>query len=584
MPDMIVVMYVVKVPNRGSPPAILLRESYREDGKVKNRTLANLSSWPEAKVDALTRVLKGAPPPAASLDEAFEITRSLPHGHVAAVLGTARQLGLEELIDPGPSRHRDLVTAMTVAQVIAPDSKLAIARGLREETAASSLGEVFGLGSCDEDDLYEAMDYLHGRQDAIQDALAARHLAGGTLVLYDVSSAASGGRTCPLGAIGHPEDGVRGRLQIVYGLLTSPEGIPVAIEVFQGNTGDPATVAAQVTKVKDRFGIAKVVLVGDRGMLTAARLREDVRPAGLDWITALRAPQVKALVRGGDLQLTLFDTQDLAEITSPDFPGERLVACKNPIGEAERARKRESLLAAAEADLAKIAAACARSRAPLRGKDKIAVRVDRVLARRKVAKHFTLDTGEDHLTYARDPDSIAAEAALDGIYVLRTSVAAGDLDSGQVVSSYKALAQVERAFRAFNTDLDIRPIRHRTQDRVRAHVFLRMLSYYLTWHMHARLAPILFTDDDKPSAARPSPVAPAARSPKARAKAATKHTPAAQPVHSFATLLADLGTICLNTIAPADPALPGFRLVTTPTALQRQAFELLGVSHRLGAA
>jgi len=583
---MIVVMYVVSVPNRGSPPAILLRESYREAGKVKNRTLANLSSWPEAKVEALSRVLKGQPPPAVGLDGAFEITRSLPHGHVAAVLGTARQMGLEELIDPAPSRHRDLVVAMAVAQVTAPDSKLAMARGLREETAASSLGEILRLGSCDEDDLYAAMDYLHGRQDTIQDALAARHLAGGTLVLYDVSSAAFEGRTCPLGAIGHPKDGVRGRLQIVYGLLTSPEGIPVAIEVFKGNTGDPKTVAGQVTKVKDRFGITKVVLAGDRGMLTAARLREDVAPAHLDWITALRAPQVKALVRGGDLQLTLFDTQDLGEITSPDFPGERLVACMNPFLAAERARKRESLLEAAEADLAKIAAACARARAPLRGRDKIAVRADRALARRKVAKHFTTEITDDSIRYARDQDSIAAEAQLDGIYVLRTSVDATSLDSGAVVSSYKALAQVERAFRAFNTDLDIRPIRHRTEDRVRAHVFLRMLSYYLTWHMHARLAPLLFTDDDKPAAqaTRPSPVAPATRSPRALAKAATKHTPGDQPVHSFATLLADLATICLNQIQPADPALPGFRLVTTPTLLQRQALELLGVSHRLGPA
>jgi Transposase DDE domain len=580
---MIVVMYVVKVPNRGSPPAILLRESYREAGKVKNRTLANLSSWPEAKVDALARVLKGQPPPAAELDGAFEITRSLPHGHVAAVLGTARQLGLDELIDPVPSRHRDLVTAMAVAQVIAPDSKLAIARGLRDATAASSLGEVLGVGSCDEDDLYAAMDYLHARQEKIQDALAARHLAGGTLVLYDVSSAAFEGRTCPLGAIGHPKDGVRGRLQIVYGLLTSKDGIPVAIEVFQGNTGDPTTVASQVDKLKDRFGLTRVVLVGDRGMLTAARLREDVRPAGLDWITALRAPQVKKLVRDGDLQLTLFDVQDLAEITTPDFPGERLVACKNPYLEAERARKRESLLAATEADLGKIAAACVRARRPLRGKDKIAVRADRVLRRRKVAKHFTVQVTDDSLSYTRDQDSITAEAKLDGIYVLRTSVQAGDLDSPEVISSYKALAQVERAFRAFNTDLDIRPIRHRTEDRVRAHVFLRMLSYYLSWHMQARLAPILFTDDDKP-AARTSPVAPAARSPRAVAKAATKQTPDDLPVHSLATLLSDLGTICLNTIAPADPALPGFRLVTTPTALHRQAFELLGVSHRLGAA
>jgi len=579
-------MYVARIPNRGSPPAILLRESYREAGKVKNRTLANLSSWPEAKVEALARVLKGQPPPAAGLDGAFEITRSLPHGHVAAVLGTARQLGLEELIDPAPSRHRDLVTAMAVAQVIAPDSKLAIARGLRDATAASSLGEVLGVGGCDEDDLYAAMDYLQDRQDAIQDALAARHLAGGTLVLYDVSSAAFEGRTCPLGAIGHPKDGVRGRLQIVYGLLASKDGVPVAIEVFAGNTGDPKTVAAQVTKVKDRFGIAKVVLVGDRGMLTAARLREDVGPAHLDWITALRAPQVKVLARDGDLQLSLFDVQDLAEITSPDFPGERLIACKNPFLEAERARKRESLLAATEAELAKIAAACARARRPLRGTDKIAVRADRVLNRRKVAKHFTVQITDDSIRYARDQDSIAAEAQLDGIYVLRTSVAAGDLEPGQVVSSYKALANVERAFRAFNTDLDIRPIRHRTEDRVRAHVFLRMISYYVSWHMQARLAPMLFTDDDKPAAqaARTSPAAPATRSPKALAKAAAKHAPGGTPVHSLATLLADLGTICLNTIAPADPAVPGFRLVTTPTAVQRQAFELLGVSHRLGVA
>src|SRR6201993_50273 len=374
-PGMVVVMYVVKVPNRGSPPAILLRESYREAGKVKNRTLANLSAWPEAKVDALARVLKGQPPPAAPLDEAFEITRSLPHGHVAAVLGTARRLGLAELIDPVPSRHRDLVVAMAVAQVIAPDSKLAIARGLREETAATSLGEVLALGSCDEDDLYAAMDYLHGRQEQIQDALAARHLAGGTLVLYDVSSAAFEGRTCPLGAIGHPKDGVRGRLQIVYGLLTSKDGIPVAIEVFRGNTGDPKTVAAQVTRVKDRFGIAKVVLVGDRGMLTAARLREDVGPAGLDWITALRAPQVKKLTRDGDLQLTLFDQTDRAEITHPDYPGERLVACKNPFLKAERARKRESLLAATETDLGKIAAAVQRERRAPAGAEENTVRV-----------------------------------------------------------------------------------------------------------------------------------------------------------------------------------------------------------------
>ena len=584
---MIVVMYVVKVPNRGSPPAILLRESYREDGKVKNRTLANLSAWPEAKVDALTRVLKGQPPPAAALDEAFEITRSLPHGHVAAVLGTARRLGLEELIDPVPSRHRDLVTAMAVAQVIAPDSKLAIARGLREETAATSLGEVLQLGSCDEDDLYAAMDYLQARQDAIQDALAARHLAGGTLVLYDVSSAAFEGRTCPLGAIGHPKDGVRGRLQIVYGLLTSPEGIPVAIEVFKGNTGDPATVAAQVTKVKDRFGITKVVLVGDRGMLTAARLREDVAPRGpgLDHRAARPAGQGAGPRRGPAADPVRPDGPGRDHL--PGLPRRAAGGLQEPVpAKPSGPASGNHCWPPPRPTWRKIAAACARARRPLRGQDTIAVRVDRVLNRRKVAKHFTVDIGDDSIRYARDQDSITAEAALDGIYVLRTSVGPADLDSPQVVSSYKALAQVERAFRAFNTDLDIRPIRHRTEDRVRAHVFLRMLSYYLSWHLQARLAPMLFTDDDKPaaSAARPSPVAPAARSPRALAKAATKQTPGDLPVHSFATLLADLGTICLNTIAPADPALPGFRLVTTPTALQRQAFELLGVSHRLGVA
>ena len=552
---------------------------------MRNRTLANLSGWPEAKVDALARVLKGQQP-AAALEGAFEVTRSLPHGHVAAVLGTLRELGLEELIDPVWCRQRDLVTAMAVAQVIEPDSKLAIARGLRAQTATSSLGEVLGVTGCDEDDLYAAMDWLAARQEPVEDALAARHLAGGALVLYDVSSAAFEGRTCPLGAIGHPKDGVRGRLQLVYGLLASKQGIPVAIEVFKGNTGDPKTVAAQVDKLKRRFGIAKVVLVGDRGMLTAARLREDLGPAGLDWITALRAPQVKALVRDGALQLSLFDQTDLAEITHPDYPGERLVACMNPLLEAERARKRESLLVATEADLAKIAAATQRARRPLRGKDKIALRLGRVLDRRKVAKHFSIEIGDDHLSYARDLGSIADEAALDGIYVLRSSVGGDELGSGEIVSSYKALAHVERAFRAFNTDLDIRPIRHRTENRVRAHVFLRMLSYYITWHMQARLAPMLFRDDDKPAAeaARQSPVAPATRSPRALKKAATKRTPGLDdlPVHSFETLLRDLATICLNQIQPADPALPGFRLVTTPTPPQRQAFQLLGGSHRLG--
>jgi hypothetical protein len=337
-------MYVARIPNRGSPPAILLRESYRQGGKVKNRTLANLSHWPEPKVDALAQTLKGLPPKL-DLSQAFEITRSLPHGHVAAVLGTARRLGVEELIDATPSRTRDLVTAMLVAQVIDPGSKLAVARGLRAETATSSLGRLLGVASCDEDDLYAAMDWVLERKEVIENALAARHLVNGTLVLYDVSSAAFEGRTCPLGAIGHPRDGVKGRLQIVYGLLCSPAGIPIAIEVFEGNTADPNTLAAQITKIKTRFGLSRVCLVGDRGMLTHARIRDEVRPGQLDWISALRAPQIKALVEEGALQLSLFDTQDLFEISSPEFPGERLVCCHNPALAEKRARKRQDLLA-----------------------------------------------------------------------------------------------------------------------------------------------------------------------------------------------------------------------------------------------
>ena len=573
------VMYVTRVPNRGSPPAVLLRESYRDGGKVRNRTIANLSGWPEAKVEALAAALKGLPP--AGLEGLFEITRSLPHGHVAAVLGTIRALGLEELTGP-PGRSRDLVTAMIAAAVTEPCSKLATARGLRAGTAASTLGELLGLGGCDEDDLYAAMDWLLPRQQAIEDALAARHLRGGTLVLYDVSSAAFEGRTCPLGAIGHPRDGVHGRLQIVYGMLTSAEGIPVAVEVFAGNTGDPKTVASQVTKLKDRFGLAHAAVVGDRGMLTKARIRQDVRPAGLDWITALRGPSIAALVRDGALQPALFDTTDLAEITHPDYPGERLIACHNPFLAAERARKRGELLDATEAELAKVGERTRRERRPLRGKDAIALAAGKVTGKRKVGKHFIIGIGDDRLSWRRDEQKIAAEAALDGIYVIRTSLGEDALAAAATVESYKALANVERVFRGLNTDLLIRPIRHHLAERVRAHVLIRTLAYYLTWHMQHALAPMLFKDDDPAAgqAARTSPVAPAQRSPAALAKAATKTTPGGQPVHSFATLLADLATIAASRIQPAHGT--PFTLITTPSPVQRQAFQLLGVSHRLG--
>jgi Transposase DDE domain len=576
------VMYITRVPNRDSPPAVLLRESYREGGKVKNRTVANLSSWPEAKVEALARALKGLPP--AGLDGTFEVARSLPHGHVAAVLGTMRGLGLEELIDSEPSRQRGLVAAMITAAVIGGSSKLATARGLQAETAASSLGEVLGLGPCDEDDLYAAMDWLLPRQQAIEGALAARHLSGGTLVLYDVSSAAFEGRTCPLGEIGHARDGVRGRLQIVYGVLTTTDGVPVAVEVFKGSTGDPSTLASQVTKLKQRFGLAHVAVVGDRGMLTKARIREDLKPAELDWVTALRGPAIAALVTEGAIQPTLFDQTDMAEITSPDYPGERLIACYNPFLEAERARKRGELLAATEAELEKVAAATRRMRRPLRGKGDIALAVGKVINKKKVAKHFIIEVTEESLSWRRDEGKIAAEAALDGIYVIRTSLPTDLLGTGAAVESYKALENVERVFRGLNTDLLIRPIRHRLEDRVRAHVLIRTLAYYITWHMQQRLAPMLFKDDDPAAgkAARPSPVAPARRSPPALAKTATK-TAAGGPAHSFATLLADLATITANRIQPTG-GLPAFTVITTPTPIQRQAFELLGVTHRLGHA
>ncbi len=576
-------MYITRVPNRESPPAVLLRESYRDGGKVKNRTLANLSSWPEAKVEALSWALKGLPP--AGLEGMVEIARSLPHGHVAAVLGTVRSLGLGELTDPVPSRQRDLVTAMIAAAVIGGSSKLATARGLRAETAASSLGAVLGLSCCDEDDLYAAMDWLLPRQQRIEDTLAARHLRDGTLVRYDVPSAAFEGRTCPLGEIGHARDGVRGRLQIVYGVLTTTGGIPVAVEVFNGNTGDPTTVGSQVTKLKERFGLAHVAIVGDRGMLTKARIRDDLTPAELDWITALRGPAIRALMTEGAIQPTLFDQADMAEITSPDYPGERLIACYNPFLAAARARKRAELLDATEAELQKIDQATRRARRPLRGKDAIGLAAGKVINKKKVAKHFITEITDDGLAWRRDEQKIAEEATLDGIYVVRTSLPADALGTGGAVEAYKSLENVERVFRGLNTDLLIRPIRHRLEDRVRAHVLIRMLAYYITWHMQQRLAPMLFKDDDPAAgkAARPSPVAPAQRSPSALAKAATKATIDGGPVHSFATVLEDLATIAANLIQPAG-GLPAFTVITTPTPLQRQALELLGVSHRLGYA
>jgi transposase len=572
-------MYIEAVPNRNSPPAILLRESYREGGKVRKRTLCNLSDWPTAHVEGLRGVLKGGTVIAAERD-AFTVTRSLPHGHVAAALGTARGIGLDRVLGPDGNRCRDLVLALLVGRILEPASKLAAARALSPATAASSLGEALGLGEVDEDELYTALDWLLERQPAIETALAKRHLINGTLVLYDVSSSYMEGRCCPLAKRGYSRDGRKGTLQITYGLLCAADGCPVAIEVFDGNTADPMTLASQVEKLKQRFRLDHVVLVGDRGMITQARITEDIKAAGLDWITALRAPAIRTLLETGALQLSLFDQRDMASITAPEFPGERLVVCRNSDLAAERARKRADLLAATERDLARIQAAVTRKRHPLRGTAEIALAVGAVINKHKMAKHFNLDIAEAAFSFARKATEIAAEAATDGVYVVRTSLPAETLDDAAAVRSYKSLARVERAFRCIKTvDLQVRPVRHWLADRVRAHVFLCMLAYYLEWHMRQRLAPMLFDDTDKQAAEalRESVVAQAQRSPTAVTKQTTGLTEDGLPVHSFRSLLADLATLARNTITTAiTPDYP-LTVVTRPTAIQHKAFDLLGL-------
>ena len=573
-------MYIEAVPNRDSPPAILLRESYRDGGKVKKRTLLNLSDWPREQIAGFKMLLKGGTVIPQD-QEAITIVRSLPHGHVAAALGTARKIGLDRLLGPAGNRCRDLVLALAISRVLDPGSKLAAARALSPETASSSLGEQLGLGMVDEDELYSALDWLAVRQPAIEAALAKRHLAGGTLVLYDVSSSYMEGRCCPLAQFGYSRDRKRGKLQIVYGLLCAPDGCPVAIEVFEGSTADPMTLTSQVAKLKERFGLDHVVLVGDRGMITQARITEDLTPAGLDWITALRAPAIKALRDAGALQMSLFDERDMASITSPDFPGERLIVCRNRALAAERARKREDLLAATERDLARIAAAVARKREPLRGTAEIGLAVGAVLAKHKMAKHFTLEIADTRFGFARKTAEIAAEAALDGIYVVRTSLPATALDDAATVRSYKSLSLVERAFRCIKTvDLQVRPVYHWLADRVRAHVFLCMLAYYLEWHMRQRLAPMLYDDTDKDAAEalRASVVAKAERSPAAVTKQTTGRTEDGLPVHSFHSLLADLATLTRNTLVTAIGPEHPFTLTARPTPLQQKAHDLLGLS------
>jgi hypothetical protein len=572
-------MYIEAVPNRNSPPAILLRESYRAGGKVRKRTLCNLSGWSPAHVEGLRGVLKGGTVIPAE-HAAFTVTRSLPHGHVAAALGTARKIGLERILGPDGDRCRDLVLAMLVGRVLDPVSKLATARTLSPATASSSLGEALGLGEVGDAELYAALDWLLERQAAIETALAGRHLQNGTLVLYDVSSSYMEGRCCPLAKRGYSRDGRKGTLQIVYGLLCAPDGCPVAIEVFAGNTGDPSTLAPQIDKLKQRFGLTHVVLVGDRGMITEARITEDIKTAGLDWITALRGPAIKEMLNSGLIQMSLFDQRDMASITSPDYPGERLVVCRNADLAAERARKREELLTATEKDLAAIKARVERKRDPLRGTAEIALAVGAVLNTHNMKKHFDLAITDDAFSFARKSAEIAAEAATDGLYVVRTSLAEATLGDADTVRSYKSLSRVEQAFRCIKTvDLHVRPVYHWLEGRVRAHVFLCMLAYYLEWHMRRCLAPMLFddTDPDEAEARRRSVVAPAQRSKAAIKKQTTGMTPDGLPVHSFRTLLADLATLARNTIVTAiNPNYP-LTVVTRPTPVQQKAFDLLGL-------
>ena len=577
--------HVETIPNRANKPAILLREAWREGKRIRKRTLANLSRLPPELIDGFRTVLKGGlavEHPA----QLLSIQRSWAHGHVLAVLGTCRQLGLERILHRQPSRERDLALAAIVARVLAPDSKLATARRLSPETADSSLGTLLGLGSVSGNEMLAMLDWLLPRQRWIETSLANRHLREATLILYDVSSSYVEGRLCPLAAFGYNRDGKQGKQQIVFGLLCAADGCPLAVEVFAGNTADPATVARQVERIQQRFGIARIALVGDRGMLTTARIREDLKPAGLDWISALRASDLRKLVaapgqagseRPGEAPLAAdsLAPDTVAEVTSPDFPGERLLLCLNPRLQAERRRKREDLLQCTERVLAQIAAAVRHQR--LRGEAAIERRIGERANRYKVRKHFLIEVREDELAFERNPASIEAEARLDGLYAIRTSLP--ELEAAAAVEAYKRLSGVEQAFRISKTQLRVRPLYVYSEDHVRGHVLLCLLAYYVEWHMRRRLAPLLFEDDD-PAAARTqrdSPVEPARVSPRAQRKAATKTTAEGFPAHSFPTLLADLSNLALNRVVLPSQPQTAITVSTQPSKLQRQAFELLGV-------
>lgn len=575
-------MYIETVPNRKSPPCVLLRESYREKGIVKKKTIANISTWEKNKIEALRLVLSGETRVGSS---SFEIIRSLPHGAVTAVLGTIKRLGLPSFLASKPSRRRNIALSMIASRILSPSSKLATARELNSQTATNTLSAELDLHDVLDYELYDAMDWLFKRKSNIEKRLALRHLTEGSLILYDLTSVYFEGNKCPLARIGYSRDGKHGKAQIMIGLLTNKDGVPVSTEVFEGNALDHQTLVFQINKVRERFGIENIIFVGDRGTITAKRIEENMQGiAGLSFVTALRSTEISQLITEGSLQMSLFDTTDLAEIQSTLYPSERLICCRNPFLAKERTGKREELLKATEKELEKIALSAKRKIRPLKGKAAIGIRVGKVVNKYKMAKHLFLTITDTAFSYQRNEVSIQQESLLDGIYVIRTTVGRETMEASGAVAIYKGLSKVERAFRCLKTiDLHVRPVYHHLADRVKSHVFICMLAYYVEWHMRNQLAPLLFVDEEKEETRKTqlSVVAKAVRSEKAKRKDAARITSDGLPVHSFRTLLSDISTLTRNTIQPKQNGSLTFEQVTRPTALQKKAFDLLQVSSYL---
>ena len=564
-------MHIHVVPNRNSKPAILLRESYREDGKVKKRTLANLSHFPLDQVDTLSRALKGEK--LAPVDSLFEVYDSKLHGHVDAVRMAMKRLGFDKLVSAKSSRERDLVVAMVATRILEPDSKLAMTRWWNNTT----LPEELGVDDADEDELYAAMDWVLDRQRKIEKKLAGRHLHNDGLVLYDLSSSYVEGECCPLAALGYSRDGKKGMLQVNYGLLTDARGCPVSVDVYSGNTTDAVTLVPQAQKASEEFGIDRLVLVGDRGMISSKQIEQLREIEDVDWITALRSGQIRKLLEGGAIDMTLFDKRNLYEVAHPDFPGERLVVCCNPLMAERREQTRQSLIEATVGELEKVRGMVARGR--LKGKEKIGVRVGRVVNKYKMAKHIHLDIEEDSFDYRVLEESVKAEAAMDGLYVIRTSLSEDRMEAEDAVRHYKELSKVERAFRSLKSiDLSVRPIYHHLEKRVRSHIFLCMLAYYVEWHMKEAWRELLFSDEDQQAQKTRDPVAPAKRSAAAQKKVHSKRLEDGTAVHSFRTLLASLSTIVKNTCRRqgAGPQEASFAMMTRANTQQKKALDLIG--------